>query len=61
MGGACSVYVEEERLIRDLVGKYEGKKPLGRPGHRWDDKIMDIYEVGCRGMDCIKLAQDRDS
>jgi len=35
--------------------------PLGRPGHRWEDKIkMDLQEVGCGGRDWIDLAQDRD-
>jgi len=42
------------------VGKYEGKRPLGRPRRRWDDTIRGIYEVGCRDMDWIELAQDRD-
>ena len=38
-----------------------GKRPLGRPRSRWDDNIkMDLQEVGCGGMDCIELAQDRD-
>jgi hypothetical protein len=44
-----------------LVGKPEGKKPLGRSWRRWEDNIkMDLQEVGCRCMDWIKLAQDRD-
>jgi hypothetical protein len=44
-----------------LVGKPEGKRPVGRPRHRWEDKIkMDLQEVGCGGMDWIELAQDRD-
>jgi hypothetical protein len=44
-----------------LVGKPEGKKPPGIPRFRWEDNIkMDLQEVGCGGMDCIKLAQDRD-
>ena len=48
-------------LYRELVGKTEGQRPLGRPRHRWEDNIkMDFQEVGCGGMDWIKLAQDRD-
>jgi hypothetical protein len=44
-----------------LVGKPEGKRPLGRPRCRWEDNIkMDLQEVGCRGMGWIELAQDRD-
>ena len=53
---------ERRGVYRDLVGKSEGKRPLGRPRHRWEDNIkMDLQEVGCRGMDWIELAQDRDS
>jgi hypothetical protein len=53
----------KERVVyRILVGKPEGKRPLGRPNHRWEDNIkMDLQEVGCGGMDWIGLAQDRDS
>jgi hypothetical protein len=44
-----------------LVGKPEGKRPLGRPGHRWEDNIkMDLREIGWDGMDWTDLAQDRD-
>jgi len=44
-----------------LVGKSEGKRPLGRPSHRWEDNIkMDLQEVGCGGMDWIELDQYRD-
>jgi len=44
-----------------LVGKPEGRRPLGRPRHRWEDNIkIDLQEVGCGGMDWIELAQDRD-
>ena len=44
-----------------LVGTPEGKRPLVRPRHRWEEDIkMDVQEVGREGMNCIKLAQDRD-
>ena len=44
-----------------LVGKNEGKRPLGRPWCTWEDNIkMDLQEVICGGMDWIDLAQDRD-
>jgi hypothetical protein len=40
-----------------LLGKPEGKRPLGRPRPRWEDNIkMDLQEVGCAGMDWIELA-----
>jgi len=48
-------------MKRVLVGKPEGKRPLGRPRYRWEDNIkMDLQEVGCGGMDWMSLAQDRD-
>jgi hypothetical protein len=48
-------------VYRVLVGKPEGKKPLGRPKCRWEHNIkMDLQEVGCGSMDWIKLAQERD-
>ena len=52
----------EERVVyRVLVGKLEGKRPLGRPRCRWVDNIrMDLQEVGCGCMDWIGLAQVRD-
>jgi hypothetical protein len=51
---------EKRGVFRVLVGKPDGKRPLGRPRRRWDDNIkMDLQEVG-GGMDWIKLAQDRD-
>jgi len=52
---------ERRRIFRVLMGKPEGKRPLGRPKHRWKDNIkMDLKEVGCGGMDWIKLTQERD-
>ena len=48
-------------MYRVLVGKPEGKRPLGRPRRRWVDNIRtDLQEVGCGYMDWIGLAQDRD-
>jgi hypothetical protein len=44
-----------------LVGKPEGKRPLGRPRRRWVDNIkMSLREIGWGGVDCLDLAQDRD-
>ena len=52
---------EERAVYRVLVGKLEGKRPLGRPRRRWVDNIwMDLQEVGCGNVDWIGLAQDRD-
>jgi len=52
---------EERGVYRILVGKPEGKRPLGRPRRRWVDNIrMDLEEVGCGYMDWIELAHDRD-
>ena len=46
---------------RVLVGKPEGKRPLGRPRRRWEDNIkMDLQEVGAGCEDWMELAQDRD-
>jgi hypothetical protein len=48
-------------VYRVLVGKPEGKRPLGRPRHRWEDDIkIYLQEVGCRVVDWIILAQDGD-
>ena len=52
---------ERRGVYRVLVGKPEGKMPLGRPRRRWEDNIkMDLQEVGRESMDWIELAQDRD-
>jgi len=52
---------EKRGAYRVLVGKPEGKRPLGRPKHRWVDNIrMDLQDVGCGYMDWIELDQDRD-
>jgi hypothetical protein len=52
---------ERRGAYRALMGKPEGRRPLGRPRRRWEDNIkMDLREVGCGGADWINLAQDRD-
>jgi hypothetical protein len=52
---------EERKVYKVLVGKPEGKRPLGRPRRRWEDGIsMDLRETGLVGVDWIRLAQDRD-
>jgi hypothetical protein len=52
---------EGRGVHRVLLGEPEGMRPLGKTRHRWEDNIkMDLYKVGCGGMDWIDLAQDRD-
>jgi hypothetical protein len=53
---------EVRGVYKVLVGKYEGKRLLGRPRSRWEDNIKaDLQELGYRGMVWIKMAQNRDS
>jgi hypothetical protein len=53
--------MEKRNAYRISVGKPEGKRPLGRPRHRWLDNIkIDLREKGWDSMDWINLAQDRD-
>ena len=52
---------EERGVHRVLVGKPEGKRPLGRPRRRWEDNIkMDLQEMGVGCEDLMELVQDRD-
>jgi hypothetical protein len=52
---------EERKVYKVLVGKPEGKRPLGRPRRRWEVGIrMDLREIGLGGVDWIRLVQDRD-
>ena len=61
MGGECSMYGERRGACRILVGKTEGKRPLGRPRRRLENKIkMDLQEVGCGDMGWIDLAHDKN-
>ena len=60
MGGARSMYGERKCEYRVLVGKHQGKGPVGRSERRWKDNInMDHQELGWGGMDWINLAQDK--
>jgi hypothetical protein len=52
---------EERKVYKVLVGKPEGKRPLGRTRRRWKDGIrMDLREIGLGDVDWIQLSQDRD-
>jgi hypothetical protein len=52
---------EERKLYKVLVGKSEGKRPLGIPRRIWDNGIrMALGEIGLGGVDWIRLSQDRD-
>jgi hypothetical protein len=61
MGRACSTNGGKRNAYRTLVGKPEGRRPLGRPRRRWVDNIeMDLREKEWDGVVWIGLAQDRD-
>jgi len=51
---------ERTVVYRDLVGRSEGKRPLGRLKCRWDDIKLDLQEEECGGVDWIHLAEERD-
>jgi hypothetical protein len=60
MGGACSTHGDVRCVYRILVGRPEGKRPLGRSRRRWEDNIkVDLKEIGIDGANWIRLAQDR--
>jgi hypothetical protein len=57
MGGTCGTRGEGRIVYRVLVGKPEGKRPLGRPRSRWEDNIkMDVREIRIDGANWIRLA-----
>jgi hypothetical protein len=59
--GHLALMGENRYACRILVGKPEGKRPLGRPSRRWVDNIkIDLREVGWDGVDWVDMAQDRD-
>jgi hypothetical protein len=60
MGRVYSTHGRKEKFIL-LVRKSEGRRPLGRPKHRWEDNIkMGLRETECDGVNWINLAQDRE-
>ena len=59
MGRACGAY-GGDRVVHRVLGKPDGKRPLGRPRRRWVDNMMDLQEVGGARGDWMDLAQDRD-
>ena len=61
MGDACATYWREKRVAyRILVGKYEGKRPLGKPKRRWEDSIkVGLGEVGWDCVNWIAVILDR--
>jgi hypothetical protein len=61
MGGACGAHGEVRGEYNILVGRPEGRRPLGRRRRRWEDNInMDLREIECGDEDWIHLAQDMD-
>ena len=61
MDGAYSTFGGEKRCMQGLVGKPEGKRPLGRSRLRREDNIkMEFQKVRCGGVEWMELAQDRD-
>jgi hypothetical protein len=57
MGWPCSMYGARGGIYRVLLGKPEGKRPLGIPRHRWENNIkLGLQEMGFRGMDWIEMA-----
>jgi len=61
LAGHVAFMGEKTGVYRVLVGKTEGKRPLGRPRRRWEGNIkMDLQEVGCEVVDWMELAQVKD-
>jgi hypothetical protein len=61
MGGACGAHGGVKCAYNILVGRPEGRRPLGRPRRRWEGNIkMNLSEIGFEDVDWIHLAQDRD-
>jgi hypothetical protein len=60
VGGTCGTAGEGRDVYRVLVGRPKGKRPLGRPRHRWEDNMkLDLREIEINGANWTQLAQDR--
>jgi hypothetical protein len=60
VGGTCGTHGEGRGVYRVLVGRPEGKRPVGRPKHSWEDNIkMDLREIGIDGANWIWLDKER--
>jgi hypothetical protein len=60
VSGTCGAHGEGRGVYRVLVGRSEGKRPLGRPRHMWENNIkMDLREIWIDGANWIRLAHDR--
>jgi hypothetical protein len=60
VGGTCSIHGVIINSYKALFRKFEGKKPLGKPIHGWEDNInMDLKEIWCEGVEQMQLAVDR--
>jgi hypothetical protein len=60
VGEICGMHGEGRGVYRVLIGRSEGKRPVGRPRRRWEDNIkVDLREIGIDGANWIRLAQDR--
>jgi len=60
MGRTCDLYGEENKCPEVFLGNSEGKRPLGRTRHRWEDNIIYVRVVEWEGMDRIHMAQDME-
>jgi hypothetical protein len=60
VGGTYGTHEGGRRCLQGFGGRPKGKRPLGRPRHRWEDNIkLDLREIGINGVNWIQLVQDR--
>jgi hypothetical protein len=57
----CQAWETRKKVYKDLVGKPQGKRPLGRSRRRWEDGIrVEVTEIGWEDVKCVQLVQDMD-